>query len=71
MGRVVETQPLFTGAEWKCGDSVLGEVKKNRFYFIALPGKGGHGGLMPVRLCPALEGVARSLIVMVQRGGRE
>ena len=69
MGRVVETQPLFTGAEWKCGDSVLGEVEKNRF--IALPGKGDHGGLIPVRLFPALEGVVRSLIVMVQRGGRE
>ena len=69
MRRVVETQPLFTGAEWKCGDSVLGEVEKN--CFIALPGKRSHGGLMPVRLCPALEWVVRSLIVMVQRGGPE
>ena len=69
MGHVVEIQPLFTGAEQKCGDSVLGEVEKN--CFIALLGKGSHGRLMPVRLCPALEGVVRSLIVMVQRGGRE
>ena len=30
-------------------DRVLGEVEKNSF--IALPGKGGHSGLMPSKLC--------------------
>jgi len=42
-----------------------GEVEKNNF--IAFPGKGGHSRLIPSKLCPHLEGVVRSFIVMVQR----
>ena len=53
---VAKTQPLCTDAEFNVGDRVLGEGEKNSF--IALPGKGGHSGLMPIRLCPALEGVS-------------
>ena len=41
---------------------VLGEVEKNGF--IALPCKEGHANTV----CPDLEGVVRSLIVMVQKG---
>ena len=45
----------------------MDEVEKNSF--IALPGK---GGLQPANalktVCPDLEGVVRSIIVMVQRG---
>ena len=43
----------------------MGKVKKK---FIAWSGKGGHSRLMPSKLCPDLEGVVRSLIVMVQKG---
>ena len=36
-------------------DRVLSEVEKNSF--IALPGKGGHSGLVPSKIvCPNLEG---------------
>ena len=44
-----KTQPLCTGAKSNLGDNVLGEIGKNRF--IALPGKGGHSRLMPLKLC--------------------
>ena len=36
---------LYTGAKSNLRDRVLGEVEKNSF--TALPGKGGHSGLMP------------------------
>ena len=45
-----KTQPLCTSAESNLRDRVLGEVEKNSF--IALPGKGGHSGLVPQKLCP-------------------
>lgn len=45
-----ETQPLFTSVESKGRDGVLGVGEKNGF--TALPGKGGHGGLVPQKLCP-------------------
>ena len=45
-----KTQPLCTKAKSNLGDEVLGEVEKNSF--SALPGKGGHSGLMPSKLCP-------------------
>ena len=32
---VAKTQPLFTGAEQKHGDRVLGEVEKSSFYRFA------------------------------------
>ena len=60
-----KTQPLFTGAESNLGDRVLGEVEKNSF--IALPGKGGHSGVMPSKLCvPTGEDLVRSFIAIVQ-----
>ena len=42
-----KTRPLCAGAELNLGDGVLGEVEKNSF--IALPGKGGHSRLMPLK----------------------
>ena len=46
-----KTWPLCTSAESNLTDRVLGEVEKNSF--IALPGKGGHSGLMPSKtVCP-------------------
>ena len=33
-----------------------------------MPGKGGHSKLMPLRLCPALEKVMRSVILFRERG---
>ena len=40
---------LCTGTESNLGNSVLGEVGKNSF--IALSGKGGYSGLLPLRNC--------------------
>ena len=46
-----KTWPLCTGAESNLGDRVLGEVEKDSF--IALPGKGGHSELLPLKtVCP-------------------
>ena len=42
---MLKTWPLCTSAELNLRDRVLGEVEKNSF--IALPGKGGHRGLLP------------------------
>ena len=43
--------PLCTGAELNLGDRVLGEVEKKSF--IALPGKGGHSRILPLKtMCP-------------------
>ena len=48
---MLKTRPLCTGAESNLGDRVLGEVEKKSF--IALPGKGGHSGLVPSKtVCP-------------------
>ena len=44
----------------------MGKVEKKSF--IAWPGKGGHSGLMLSKLCPDLEGVVRSWIIMVKKG---
>ena len=38
---------LYTNAKSNFGDSVLSEVEKSSF--IALPGKGGDSGLMPLK----------------------
>ena len=47
--------PLCTSAESNLRDRVLGEVEKNGF--VALPGKGGQGGLLPSKtMCPNLGG---------------
>ena len=46
-----KTWPLCPGAELNLRDRVLGEVEKNSF--IALPGKVGHGRLLPAKIvCP-------------------
>ena len=52
-----EVQALYNGAKSSLRDRVLGEIEKKGF--IALPGKGGHSGLMPVvpLMCPILEGL--------------
>ena len=42
-----KTQPLHTGAKFNLGDRVLGEAEKKSFK--ALPGKGGHSGLAPLK----------------------
>ena len=48
---MLKTQPLCTGAKLNLRDRVLGRVGKNSF--IALPGKGGHSGLVPLKTaCP-------------------
>ena len=47
--QVAEIRPPYTGGGLNLGDRVLGEVERNSF--IALPGKGGHNGLMPSGLC--------------------
>ena len=46
-----ETWPLYIDAELNLGDRVWGEIEKNRkkSCFIALPGKGGHSGLLPLK----------------------
>ena len=45
--------PLCTSTKSNLGDRVLAEVEKNSF--IALPGKGGHRGLVPLKtVCPTL-----------------
>ena len=46
---VESSASLYTGAEASLGDSVFGEVEKDSF--ITLPGKGGHSGLLPQKLC--------------------
>jgi len=62
-----QIQPLYPNTELILRDRVLGDVEKNSF--ISLPGKRGHGGLIPSKLC--LEWVVRSFIVMIKRGHNE
>ena len=46
-----KARPVCTSAESNLRDRVLGEVEKNSFF--ALPGKGGHSGLLPLKtMCP-------------------
>ena len=47
-GSVAKLQPLYPYTKLNLGDRVLTEVESS---FIALPGKGGHSGLMPSKLC--------------------
>ena len=55
---------LCSGAKSNFRDRVLGEVEKNSF--IALPGKGGHSGLVPSKLyVPTQESLMRSFIAIV------
>ena len=62
-----KTQPLHTGAKLNLGDRVLGEAEKNSFN--VLPGKGGHGGVVPLKtMClQPQEDVMRFIAVVAQR----
>ena len=61
---MLNIQPLCTGAKLILGHGVLGELEKNSF--IALPGKGGHSGLVPSKLyVPTQESLMRSFIAIV------
>ena len=42
------------------------EIEKNSF--MALPGDGGHSGIMPQKLYPNLERVVRNFIVKFKEG---
>ena len=55
---IVEIWPRYTDLR----DRVLGEVERNSF--MALSGKGGHSGLMPLRLCSTPGWVVKSLPVL-------
>ena len=44
---MLTTQPLCTSAELNLEDRVLGKIEKKNF--IALPGKGGHWGLLSLK----------------------
>ena len=49
---------LCSGAKSNFRDRVLGEVEKNSF--IALPGKGGHSRLVPLKImCHRLRGFGK------------
>ena len=62
---MLKAWPLCTGAKLNLGDRALGEVGKNSF--IALPRKGRHSGLVPLKaVCPNPEDLMRSFIAMVQ-----
>lgn len=63
-----KTLPLCTDTELNLGDRVWGEVDKKSC--IALPNKGGHSGLVSSKLCPALEGLVRGFLAVVQGAGR-
>ena len=59
--------PLYPNTKLILKDRVFGEVEKNSF--IVLPGKGGHSGLMPSKLCVPTQGsLARSFMAKVQGG---
>ena len=63
-----KAQPLYTGAELNLRDRVLGEVEKNRF--IALPGKGGHSGLLLSKnMCPDPGGFGEEFYSNSSEGG--
>ena len=63
-----KTRPLCTSAELNLGDRVLGEVEKD--IFIALPGKGGHSRLMPLKnCCPNLRGFGEEFYSSGSRAG--
>ena len=60
-----KSRPLGTSAELNLGDRVLGEVEKKSF--VVLPGKGRHGGLMPLKCYfPTWGSLMKNFIAMVQ-----
>ena len=63
-----KTRPLCISAESNLRDRVLGEVEKNSF--IALPGKGGHSGLLSRKtVCPNLGGLGEEFYSNSSRVG--
>ena len=59
---MLKTQPLCSGSKSNLGGWVLHEVEKNSF--IALPGKGRHSGLLPLKtVIPTLGGFGAIAIV--------
>ena len=61
-------QPLCTDAKLNLGHGVWGEVEKNSF--IALSGKGGHSGLLPLKTAlPTREDLVRSFYTRGSRSG--
>ena len=63
-----KTRPLCTGAELSLKDRALGEVEKKSF--IALPGKGGHSGAVPLKtLCPSSGGFGEGFYRNGSRAG--
>ena len=63
-----KTWPLCTGAESNLRDRVWDEVGKNSF--IALPGKGGHSGLVPLKtVCPNPGGFGEEFYSKGSRAG--
>ena len=65
----MKAQPLCTPVPNRISEvRVLGEIEKNSF--IALPGKGGHSGLLPSKtVCPNQGSLVRSFMAMVQGSG--
>ena len=51
---MLKTQPLWTHAELNLRDRVLVKTEKNNF--VALPGKGGHSRLVPLKTVSQLGG---------------
>ena len=52
---ILKTWPLCTSGELNVRDRVLGEVENSSL--ISLPGKGGQGGLLPLKtVCPNMGG---------------
>ena len=65
---LLKTQHLCTSAKSNLRDRVLGEVEKNGF--IALPGKGGHSGFMPLKtVCPSPGGFGEEFCSNGSRAG--
>ena len=61
-----ETQPVCTGAKLNLRDKVLDGTERNSS--IALPGKVGHKGIMPLKVCvPAWGDLVRSFMAVVPR----
>ena len=66
-GKVVQYSHLFKNfpqfVESNLRDRILGEIGKNTF--IAVPGKAGHSGLVPSKLCVPTQKSLMSFIAIV------
>ena len=67
---IPKARPLCTGAESNLADTVSGEVLIEKNSFIALPGKGGHRGLLPLKtMCLHLGGFDEEFYSISSRVG--